>query len=167
MRGRSCATNLLEFFEKVTFELDRGEAIDVIYLDFAKAFDTVPHERLKKKLKAHGLGGEVLAWIAVWLAGRKQRVVLYGKESSWEEVLSGVPQRSVLGPLLFLIFINDLDMAVSDLETLLKFADDTKVARVIRSDSDREELQAALNRLMVTGVGHEIQCWKVQGDAYW
>jgi hypothetical protein len=148
MRGRSCTTNLLAFFDKVTAELDSGEAIDVIYLDFAKAFDTVPHERLKKKLKAHGVAGELLTWITAWLKGRKQRVVLNGEESTWEEVLSGVPQGSVLGPLLFLIFINDLDMSVSDLETLLKFADDTKVARVIRSDRDREALQAALDKMM-------------------
>jgi hypothetical protein len=148
MKGRSCVTNLLTFFDKVTSELDSGESIDVIYLDFAKAFDTVPHERLKKKMKAHGLGGELFKWIAAWLSGRKQRVVLNGQESSWADVLSGVPQGSVLGPLLFLIFINDLDMAVSELDMLIKFADDTKVGRVIRSDSDRAALQAALDRLM-------------------
>jgi hypothetical protein len=72
MRGRSCTTNLLTFFEKITAELDSGKVIDVIYLDFAKAFDTVPHERLKKKLKAHGIGGNVLKWITAWLSGRKQ-----------------------------------------------------------------------------------------------
>jgi hypothetical protein len=113
-----------------------------------KAFDTVPHERLKIKMKAHGLGGELFTWIAAWLSGRKQRVVLNGQESSWADVLSGVPQGSVLGPLLFLIFINDLDMAVSELEMLIKFADDTKVGRVMRKDSDRVALQAALDRLM-------------------
>jgi hypothetical protein len=88
----------------------------------------------------HGLAGSLFKWIAAWLSERKQRVVLNGKESTWEEVQSGVLQGSVLGPLLFAIFINDLDFAVSDLETLIKFADDTMVACVIRSDSDRAGL---------------------------
>jgi Reverse transcriptase (RNA-dependent DNA polymerase)/Endonuclease-reverse transcriptase len=148
MKGRSCVTNLLVFLEKLTAELDSGAAADVIYLDFAKAFDTVPHERLKKKLRAHGIRGRLLDWISAWLGDRKQRVVLNGNVSAWEAVLSGVPQGSVLGPLLFLIFINDLDAAVSLAELLLKFADDTKVARVISSDADRLALQAALNNLV-------------------
>jgi hypothetical protein len=148
MRGRSCVTNLLAFLDKITAEVDNGEAADVIYLDFAKAFDTVPHERLKKKLKAHGIGGQLLKWIAAWLGRRRQRVVLNGKESTWEEVLSGVPQGSVLGPLLFLIFINDLDLSASEMELLLKFADDAKVARVIRSEDDRIGLQQTLDNLV-------------------
>jgi ribonucleases P/MRP protein subunit RPP40 len=108
----------------------------------------MPYKRLKKKLKAHGVNGKLLAWIAAWLSNRKQRVVLNGREVTWQEVLSSVLKGSVLGPLLFIIFINDLDMSVSEPELLFKFVDNTKVARVINRDQDRQGLQHAMDRLI-------------------
>jgi hypothetical protein len=147
VKGRSCATNLLEFLEKATTAVDRGDSFDVVYLDFAKAFDKVPHKRLVKKLRAHGIKGRVLRWVKSWLFCRRQRVVLNGKFSSWEEVLSGVPQGSVLGPLLFVIFINDIDEAVPEVEIIKKFADDTKVGQTVTDQEGREKLQAAIDGL--------------------
>ena len=105
--------------------MDEGEAVDAVYLDFRKAFDTVSHKRLLLKIKACGISGMVYDWIESWLTGRKQRVTLGGNQSDWVNVTSGVPQGSVLGPLFFLIFINDLDEDLINL--LLKFADDTKL----------------------------------------
>ena len=148
MRGKSCATNLLSFFEAATTAVDAGQPVDVVYLDFAKAFDKVPVKRLMKKVKAHGIGGHLYRWIEAWLSNRRQRVVLNGQSSNWADVLSGVPQGSVLGPLLFIIFINDLDTSASGVDILLKFADDTKIGQVLRQEEDREALQAAIDGLV-------------------
>ena len=144
-KGRSCLTNLLDFLEDVTKWIDEGTPVDVIYLDFAKAFDKVPRVRLIRKLEAHGISGKVSEWINHWLSNRKQCVSLNGSQSNWKDVLSGVPQGSVLGPLLFLIFINDIDNEVSC--KITKFADDTKVCRKIESDTDADSLNQDLKKL--------------------
>jgi hypothetical protein len=88
----------------------------------------VQRQRLIEKLKAIEIGGRVLAWIQEWLTGRQQQVVLNGEASTWDEVKSGVPQGSVLGPILFLIFIRDIDSAAGPGSVVKKFADDTKAA---------------------------------------
>ena len=98
---KSCLTNLLEFLEFVSDHVDKGLPVDAIYLDFKKAFDKVPHSRLMLKVGGCGVGGRVYDWIKNWLNGREQRVILNGKYSDWCYVLSGIPQGSVLGPILF------------------------------------------------------------------
>jgi len=143
--GRSCLTNLLDFMEEVTRELDNGNCIDVVYLDFAKAFDKVPHRRLLSKLEAHGVNGKLLKWIDSWLSDRRQRVCVEGELSDWAVVKSGVPQGSVLGPLLFLIYINDIDEDI--LSKFEKFADDSKVAKVVNNTNDAELLRGDLEKL--------------------
>ena len=95
-------------------------AVDVTYLDFQKAFDKVPHQRLILKLKSHGMRNSTINWIEQWLNDRRQRVVVDGDVSSWKPVLSGVPQGSVLGHILFLVYINDLEEGVTS--KILKFA---------------------------------------------
>ena len=102
-------------------------------------------------MRAHGIRGDLWRWIMNWLSGRQQRVVLNGKASTWKEVLSGVLQGSVLGPLLFLIFINDLDHSAGTVPLLRKFADDTKLGHKVSGGGGRGELQAALDGLCSWG----------------
>ena len=115
--------------------VDIGDPVDIIYLDFSKAFDKVPKLRLLEKMKAHGIRGKVLQSISEWLTGRKQRTVLNGSFSEWIEVLSSVPQESVLGPLAFITFINDLDDCTNRLSIMNKFADDTKLGHQVLNSS--------------------------------
>ena len=148
MPGRSTLTNLLTYLETLTALVDEGHAVDVLYLDFAKAFDKVPHARLLAKCSGLGLGGKVLSWVREWLTGRQQRVILNGKYSEWGDVVSGVPQGSVHGPLLFVIFINDIDCAVEITgSTIIKFADDTKWAMVVDSEEQSQAFQEGIRSL--------------------
>ena len=146
MQGRSCLTNLLETLENWTRALDEGYGIDVLYLDYRKAFDSVPIQRLIEKLKAYVISGNLLQWIESFLTLRTMRVGIRGSYSEWFEVVSGVPQGSVPGPLLFLLFVNDLpSWIVNDIKM---FADDTKMWRRIQTQSDSQTLQADLDGLM-------------------
>ena len=143
--GHSCVTQLLEVTDDWFDILDNGGNIDCIYLDFRKAFDTVPHKRLLNKLYSYGIRGKIHLWIANFLSNREQSVKIGGSMSNKSQVTSGIPQGSVLGPILFLIFINDLPDIVSSAVKL--FADDTKVYREISSSEDCEILQQDLNNL--------------------
>ena len=146
LKARSCLTNLLCFFEEITKWVDDGSPVDVIYLDFQKAFDKVPHQRLILKLKSHGMGNSIINWIEQWLTDRRQRVVVDGEVSSWKSVLSGVPQGSVLGPILFLVYINDLEEGVTG--NILKFADDTKLFTKTKEIGDKQNLQDDIDKLV-------------------
>ena len=143
--GRSTVTQLLKYLNKCVDILVSGGVVDAIYLDFAKAFDTVPHSRLLGKLRSYGINGNVLKWIEAFLRDRTQVVKVNGEESFSAPVLSGIPQGSVLGPLLFVIYINDLPDCISSDSFL--FADDTKIFREITSAEDSVKLQRDLKAL--------------------
>jgi len=145
VQGRSCTTQLLRVVDKLTEILDQGGAVDMVYLDFAKAFDTVPHRRLLTKLGGYGVHDKVLEWIGHFLQGRKQRVSVAGSYSGWSDVLSGVPQGSVLGPILFVCYINDMPANIASF--VYMYADDTKLFSKVNCRSDIEQLQSDLDRL--------------------
>jgi len=146
VKGRSTLTNLLETLESWTNLLEEGFGIDVVYLDYRKAFDTVPHKRLLEKIRGLALGNVISTWIGDFLQGGKTKVCVRGSYSVWIDVISGVPQGSVLGPLLFLIFVQDLPDWVKN--SLKMFADDTKIWTMIASQDDADSLQHDLDRLV-------------------
>jgi hypothetical protein len=131
----------------ITSSLADKRWVDVIFLDFAKTFDKVPHRRLIHKLEAYGVRGELLNWIRDFLSHRKQRVVMGREESDWESVSSGVPQGSVLGPLLFVIYINDMPNVITNHPCKL-YADDSKIIAEIKDDSDGMRLQQDINAVV-------------------
>lgn len=144
-KGRSCETQLLITSHDLASILNRHSQVDVAVLDFAKAFDKVPHARLIQKLWYYNLDKNVIGWIKSFLSQRTQRVLVDGCQSEDAAVLSGVPQGTVLGPLLFLICINDI---TENLESTVRlFADDCLVYREIRSMTDIRILQDDLNKL--------------------
>ena len=142
-KKRSCVTQLLEVMNDLTCSMDNGYDIDILYLDFKKAFDSVPHERLIIKLKAYGITGQVLRWISAFLLNRTQQVRVGTATSGVGMVLSGIPQGSILGPILFLIFINDLPHCLKS--TCKIFADDTKIYNISPNTTD---IQSDLNKLL-------------------
>ena len=133
-KRRSCETQLIETIDDVARHLSDGNQVDLILLDFEKAFDKVPHSRLLYKLDYYGVRGKVNNWIKAFLSKRKQQVVLEGVKSRQEDVLSGVPQGTVLGPLLFLTYINDIPECTDSNVRL--FADDSLLYRVIQLPED-------------------------------
>ena len=146
-KKRSCMTQLLSHIEEIYTSLNNGDEVDVIYLDFAKAFDKVDHQVLLAKLKRYGIQGRALSWIKEFLLDRKQTVVVEGQRSSSKPVISGVPQGTVLGPVLFVMYINDLLESIHSSKGL-GFADDTKLIGAISGMESVTLLQEDLNTVI-------------------
>jgi len=142
----SCLTQLLETIRAWAQGLNKGSSTHVVFIDFRKAFDKVLHQRLLLKLDHIGVRGKLLEWVRNFITNRRQHVVINGSYSGWAEVKSGVPQGSILGPLLFLIFINDINCGLNSTTRL--FVDDCTIFRNVSCEHDCEALQRDLDLLM-------------------
>lgn len=146
LRGKSTVTNLILLNDFLTAAMDKGNQVDVIYTDYNKAFDRIDHFILLQKLNSMGIRGDLLRWFSSYLENRSQAVALHNYTSSWISVPSGCPQGSLLGPLLFTVYVNDIDACLRS-SKLLCFADDMKIFAAISSLDDMSALQADLRRL--------------------
>ena len=151
----SCETQLVNTVEDLARSINYRRQTDVLILDFSKAFDKVPHQRLLQKFEQYGVRGETLNWINSWLTGRTQQVILEGSRSERTLVKSGVPQGTVLGPLCFLVYINDIGDNISS--PIRLFADDTLLYGLVHSVSDAHNLQLDLDRLIIWA-----QVWQME-----
>ena len=145
-RLHSCLSQLLQHYDAIIEAVSSGNNVDVVYLDFSKAFDVVDHHILLRKLKKVGISGKIAIWIHNFITDRRQTVSVKRKLSRSEKVKSGVPQGSCLGPILFLIMISDIDNKVTK-SMVSSFADDTKVSHIIKLLQDCNDLQDSLNNI--------------------
>ena len=137
----NCENQLTHYLDTVTKHIDDGNNVDVIYLDMQKAFDKVPHRELSQKLESQfHITGAVGRWINAYLRDRRQRVKINSAFSEWSAVSSGVPQGTILGPIFFLVYVNDLDNVLRH-SVIYKFADDTKIVSVVNTYDDAHRLQ--------------------------
>jgi len=147
--GHLCQTQLLETVHQWANTLDRRSSSHMLFLNFSKAFDSVPHRRLLLKLDCIGVRGNLLRWIQAFLVSRRQRVVVNGCSSNWAPVSSGVPPASILGPLLFLLYVNDIGVCLESQTRL--FADDCTIFRDVAGREDCEGLQSDLHHGPTSG----------------
>ena len=156
--NRSCETQLIPFYDDLALSLNDCSRTDVVYFDFAKAFDSVNHDKILHKLKyQYNIDGQLLRFFVAYLKDRVQQVVVGGAISIPQIVLSGVPQGSILGPTLFVLFINDIGNAVNLGSTLALYADDTKLYRKINSTADCEMLQNDINTLNTWAIQNKMK----------
>ena len=151
----SCVTQLISLLEDLSYSMDHHQQTDVILLDFAKAFDSVPHQRLLVKLRHYGITNNICHWISTWLTQRSQQVVLDGASSESVSVQYGVPQGTVLGSLMFLIYINDITESISS--PLQLFADDCILYRTITTEEDAIQLQNDLGQLSAWAIKWQLR----------
>jgi hypothetical protein len=144
LSGRSVDSNLLSYTEFILDALDNNYQVDAVYTDFAKAFDKIDHERLLLKIWHFGIHGDLFRWIKSYVENRSQAVAVQGYTSHYRPITSGVPQGSHLGPLLFVLYINDITDCIKNSKMLL-YADDTKIFRFIKNIDDCTVLQSDLN----------------------
>jgi hypothetical protein len=145
INGRATSLQLMHVLNEWTEALEQNNYVDCIYMDFQKAFDTVPHNRLLQKLDAYGINEQTKGWIRNFLSNRRQQVGINEKTSGWKDVISGIPQGSVIGPILFVLYINDMPSTLTS--PCYLFADDTKLYRTIKDDSSIHKLQQDLDTL--------------------